>query len=119
MLRSGIGTATLALCLILAAAAHAQSTGNGLYEPFPRGASIDRAERFVNRLDAASGASTSKAELERGAFRGRALAPAEEGAATTRATGVAGPSPALWVVATALVAIAGAAVVRTTARRPA
>jgi hypothetical protein len=119
MLRSlGIGTASLALCLILALPAHGQSSGNGLYEPFPRGASIDRAERFVQRLDAAGGASTSTEDLERGAFRGDALAPAAHGAASGRATGSAGPSTAAAIAAAALLALVlAAAAARTATRR--
>ena len=110
------GIASLALCLILSAPAQAQSTGNGLYEPFPRGASIDRAERFVNRLEA-GGRATSTGELERGGFRGRALPPADRSQATARATGLAGPPPAAWVLTGALLAVAGAAGTRERARR--
>lgn len=108
MPRTPIGIASLALCLILSAPAQAQSTGNGLYEPFPRASSLHRAERFVHRLEG-DGRATSTGELERGAFRGRTLPPAARAPATARATGLAGPPPAAWLLTAALLAIAVAA----------
>jgi hypothetical protein len=100
-----VGLASAVLCLALVAPAGAQSTGNGLYEPFPAVAAKKRAKRFVNELPARA-RGVSDAELEHGSFAGSVLRPAPAGAASARATSVAAPSGTVgWLPALALLAV--------------
>jgi len=117
MSRLGVGLASALLCLALAPSAGAQSTGNGLYEPFPSGASKARAKRFVDDLRPQSRA-VSDAELDRGSFAGPALAPANAGAASNRAIEAAAPGGSLgWAVALLVLSLCAAPVLWTARRR--
>lgn len=117
MSRVGVGLASVVLCLALAAPAGAQSTGNGLYEPFPAAASRARAQHFVNRLRAHS-PPVSTAQLAHGSFVGGTLGPTATGAASARASGDAGPSASVgWVLAVALLAVCAAPALRAAAVR--
>lgn len=116
MSRLGVGLASALLCLALAASAGAQSTGNGLYEPFPSGASKARAKRFVNDLRPQQRA-VSEDELEHGSFAGRALAPASAGGASDRAIAAAAPGGSLGLVVVLLLLLVCAVPVLATARR--
>jgi len=117
MSRLSVGLASALLCLALAASAGAQSTGNGLYEPFPSGASKARAKRFVNDLRPQSRA-VSEAELEQGSFAGRTLAPATAGSASDRAIEAAAPGGSLgWAVALLVLSLCAAPALWTARRR--
>lgn len=116
MSRLGVGLASALLCLALATSAGAQSTGNGLYEPFPSGASKARAKRFVNDLRPQQRA-VSEDELERGSFAGRALAPANAGGASDRAIAAAAPGGSLGLIMVLLLLLVCAVPVLATARR--
>ncbi|MEJ7784395.1 MAG: hypothetical protein WKF96_06295 [Solirubrobacteraceae bacterium] len=118
MSRLGVGLASALLCLALAASAGAQSTGNGLYEPFPSGASKARAKRFVNDLRPQSRA-VSEAELDRGSFAGTVLtAVPPAGGASDRAGAAAAPGGALgWAVALLVLSLCAAPVLWTARRR--
>jgi hypothetical protein len=108
-----VGLASVVACLLLAAPAGAQS-GNGLYEPFPSAAPRERAERFVERLDARP---VSDEEFERGTFTGAGLEPASAGAASARAEATTGASSAaLWAVALAILAACAAPALHKAAR---
>src|SRR4051812_29052115 len=115
MARLGVGLACVVLCLAPAASADAQSTGNGLYEPFPALAAKKRAKRFINEVRPQA-AGVSEAELERGSFAG--LAPTRSGAATVRAAGAVGPAGSVgWPLALALLALCAAPLVWAARRR--
>lgn len=117
MSRLGVGLASALLCLALATSAGAQSTGNGLYEPFPSGASEARAKRFVDDLRPQQRPVTED-ELERGSFAGSVLASASAGSASDRAIAAAAPGGSLgWVVALLLLLFVCAVPVLATARR--
>lgn len=117
MSRLGVGLASALLCLALATSAGAQSSGNGLYEPFPSGASKARAKRFVDDLRPQQRA-VSERELERGAFAGRALVPATAGEASDRAIVAAAPGGSLgWGVALLVLAVCAVPVLATVRRR--
>jgi hypothetical protein len=117
MSRVGVGRVSALLCLTLATPAGAQTTGNGLYEPFPSAASSARAKRFVNGLrPRARGVSTG--ELQHGSFVTGALAPAPAGAASARAIGAGVPTGSIgWWLAPALLAICATPLLWTAAVR--
>ena len=126
--------AMLAAVLVASAAlpgAAAGQHGNGLYEPFPRAAVLERAKRFVERLGAHRAAEQlrfSDEQLARGAFvdgrvtglpDGGGLARTGPGAASSRA-GVEsdrGSWPAV-VIQIALVLLAIGALAVLPRRRP-
>jgi hypothetical protein len=108
--------ATLAVVTLLPPVAAAQHS-NGLYEPFPKGAARESAERFVERLPLPEADPRKRlrgARLERGAFveLGRTGLPAGEsaGAASSR-SGVKGSGrsslPPMAQIALVAVLIAG------------
>ena len=109
-----------ASAVVLPATAPAQH-GNGLYEPFPRAAVLERAKRFVDRFRLSEGARKlrfSEAQLSRGAFvdpavtglpKGSGLGRVGAGAASARA-GVDGGGGS-WLAAGAHVALVLLAIV--------
>ena len=84
--------AVLVASVALPVAAAAQH-GNGLYEPFPRAAVLERAKRFVERLGEHNPAAQlrfSDKQLARGAFVDARVTGLPEGAGLART----GPGPA-------------------------
>ena len=106
-----------ALVLALAPAASAQS-GNGLYEPFPKAAVEERAQRFVERLRLGKETRFSNADLERGVFVDPSAGSGRGREASARA-GVGGGDSGVPVVAQiVLIALAIAALPLLAGRRP-
>src|SRR5919109_5642431 len=114
-------TVALLVALLAASAAALPATasaqhGNGLYEPFPRAAVLERAKRFVERFrspNAARRLRFSEQQLARGAFvapavtglpKGSGLGPTGAGAASARA-GVRGGGGGSWLAPGAQVAL--------------
>src|ERR671925_48044 len=119
-------TVALLVALLAASAAALPATasaqhGNGLYEPFPRAAVLERAKRFVERFRSPDGARRlrfSEEQLARGAFvaaavtglpKGSGLGLTGAGAASARA-GVRGGGGS-WLAAGAQVALVLLAIV--------
>jgi hypothetical protein len=102
-----ISLASLAVCAVCAAPAHAK-TANGLYEPFPSPESGGLAQVFIEGLaGSASLTGLTGEDLRRGVLLER-QPPAEPGAASVRGgRGGSGFSPSLgWPLALVLVAVA-------------
>jgi hypothetical protein len=119
-------TVALLVAVLAASAAALPATasaqhGNGLYEPFPRAAVLERAKRFVERFRVPGTARRlhfSEQQLARGAFvapavaglpKGSGLGPTGPGAASARA-GVRGGGGS-WLAAGAQVALVLLAIV--------